>query len=146
MQLIESGRMRILIPDKGYKLVNKNNGIKSEKVYLGKNEAIENYTEIVDEKYINMDYVVELDQVKTTVEENQETTDMSIDLILLSIDALYVMFEPMLAMVPMTMSLNHDAIEEIDPMTNIYLAIVKRGLKDIEDIPDRFKENVRNLL
>ena len=36
MQVIETGMMRVLIPDKGYKLVNKDTGKQMNKVYLGK--------------------------------------------------------------------------------------------------------------
>lgn len=140
MQIINSELFTVLIPEKGYKLVNKNTGKCFKKVYLGKYDSVDNYGEMVDEKYVNMDFVVELDDLKTNVNNNQEHNDLNIDIILLSIDKLYTMFEPILAGIPATMSY------EIDPLINIYVAIVQRGLKDIEDIPEVYKEAVRNLI
>ena len=142
MQVIESGLFTVLVPDKGYKLVNKTTGKYYKKVYLGKIDSVDNYGEVVDEKYVNMDYVVELDEVKNTVNKNKEQNEMNLDLLLLSIDKMYTMFEPMLAAIPMTMSMK----EEIDPMVNIYIAIVQRGLKDIEEVPERYREQVRGMI
>lgn len=142
MQVIESQLFTVLVPDKGYKLVNKTTGKYYEKVYLGKLDLVDNYGEVVDEKYVNMDFVVELDGVKNKVVENQEQSEINLDLILLSIDSLYTMFEPMLAAVPMTMSLRKGT----DPMVNIYVAIIQRGLKDIEEIPERYREHVRTMI
>ena len=147
MQVIETGMMRVLIPDKGYKLVNKDTGKQMNKVYLGKLDSVDNYTEVIDEKYVNMDYVVELNDLKEDYNANKEQNDTAIDLILLTIDELYVMFEPMLAEVPMTMSLFNDGSEQpISKFVLFYSEMVKRGLKDIEDVPERFKEDVRKLI
>ena len=71
MQIIKSTFFTTIIPDKGYKIVNKNNGKFYKKVLLGPNDSVDNYGEVVDEKYINMDYVVELDKLKSTIEENE---------------------------------------------------------------------------
>ena len=142
MQLIESGLFTVLVPDKGYKLVNKTTGKYYKKVYLGKMDSADNYGEVIDEKYVNMDYVVELDEVKTTVNKNQEQNEMNLDLLLLSIDRIYTMFEPMLTAIPMSMSMK----EDIDPMINIYIAIVQRGLRDVEEIPERYREQVRGMI
>ena len=149
MQVIENGLMRILVPDKGYKLVNKNTGRTYMKVYMGKLDSVDNYTEIVDEKYINMDYVVELDDLKEDYNSTKEKNDMSIDLILLTIDELYTMFEPVLASIeePMTMSIFSERTEQpISKLALMYVEMVKRGLKDKDEIPERFKETVNNIL
>ena len=142
MQVIESGLFTVLVPDKGYKLVNKTTGKYYKKVYLGKMDSADNYGEVIDEKYVNMDYAVELDEVKTTVNKTQEQNEMNLDLLLLSIDRMYTMFEPMLAAIPMTMSIRDD----IDPMVNIYTTIVQRGLKNIDEIPEAFKEQVKKMI
>ena len=142
MQVIDSGLFTVLVPDKGYKLVNKTTGKYYKKVYLGKMDSADNYGEVIDEKYVNMDYVVELDEVKTTVNKNQEQNEMNLDLLLLSIDRIYTMFEPMLTAIPMSMSMK----EDIDPMINIYIAIVQRGLRDVEEIPERYREQVRGMI
>ena len=142
MQVIDSGLFTVLVPDKGYKLVNKTTGKYYKKVYLVKMDSADNYGEVIDEKYVNMDYVVELDEVKTTVNKNQEQNEMNLDLLLLSIDRIYTMFEPMLTAIPMSMSMK----EDIDPMINIYIAIVQRGLRDVEEIPERYREQVRGMI
>lgn len=136
MQIIESELFTVLLPDKGYKLINKTNGVCSKKVYLGIMDSVENYGEIVDEKYINMDYVVELDDVKK--EQNQNIED--IDLMLRVMDEMYTMFEPILAMVPRTMRFE-DNNESV--FVNFYYCLVKRGIKDIESVPELYREQVR---
>lgn len=136
MQIIESELFTVLLPDKGYKLINKTNGVCSKKVYLGKMDSPENYGEIVDEKYINMDYVVELDDVKK--EQNQNIED--IDLMLRVMDEMYTMFEPILAMIPRTAGFE-DNNESI--FVNFYYCLVKREIKDIESVPELYREQVR---
>lgn len=149
MQVIENGVSRILIPEKGYKLVNKNTGKQMMKVYMGKLDSVDNYTEIVDEKYVNMDYVVELDDLKEDYNNNKEKNDMSIDLILSTIDELYTLFEVLLNSInePMAMSIFNEIMKR--PISNLalmYVEMVKRGLKDKDEIPERFKEAVNNIL
>lgn len=149
MQVIENGVSRILIPEKGYKLVNKNTGNQMMKVYMGKLDSVDNYTEIVDEKYVNMDYVVELDDLKEDYNNNKEKNNMSIDLILSTIDELYTLFEVLLKSInePMAMSMFNEILKQ--PISNLalmYVEMVKRGLKDKDEIPERFKEAVNNIL
>lgn len=149
MQVIENGVSRILIPEKGYKLVNKNTGKQMMKVYMGKLDSVDNYTEIVDEKYVNMDYVVELDDLKEDYNNNKEKNNMSIDLILSTIDELYTLFEVLLKSInePMAMSMFNEILKQ--PISNLalmYVEMVKRGLKDKDEIPERFKEAVNNIL
>lgn len=93
MQIIESELFTILIPEKGYKIVNKTTGKYYKKVYLGKDDSVENYGEVVDDKYINMDFVVELDELKKTVKESEDLNDAKLDLVINSIDRLYIMIE-----------------------------------------------------
>lgn len=143
MQVIENGLMRVLIPDKGYKLVNKNTGKQMDKVYLGRLDSIDNYTEVIDEKYVNTDYVVELNDLKEDYNTTKEQNEKAIDLILLTIDELYVTFEPMLSEIPST---TDDSEQTVSKFVMFYTEMVKRGLKDIEDVPERFKEAVRKLI
>lgn len=142
MQIIESGLFTVLVPDKGYKLVNKTNGMCSKKVYLGKLDSPDNYGEVVDDKYVNMDFVVELDDMK----EVSKQKDVDIDALLMVVDSMYNMFEPLLAMVPMNMSLENDMEENPQDIVfiNFYVCMIKRGLKTLDEIPERFKESVRS--
>lgn len=138
MQIIKSTFFTTIIPDKGYKIVNKNNGKFYKKVLLGPNDSIDNYGEVVDEKYINIEYVVEIDKLKSTIEQNE----LTIDLLLYSIDEMYTSVEPLLAMVPMTI----DDDNKVSKLVNFYVLMIKRNLKTIEEIPERFREEVNKLL
>ena len=100
MQVIESQLFTVLVPDKGYKLVNKSTGKYYKKVYLGKLDSVDNYGEVVDDKYVNMDYVVELDNLKEEIKHSKENNDVSIDLLLNIIDDMYKLIEPLLMLVP----------------------------------------------
>jgi hypothetical protein len=128
MQIIENSLFTILIPDKGYKLVNKNTGKYYKKVILGKNDSIDNYTEEIDEKYINPEFI--------------EQNELTIDLLLYTIDELYTSVEPLLAMVPMTIETEN----KVSRLVNFYVLMIKRDLKTIEEVPERFREEVNKLL
>lgn len=136
MQIINTELFTILLPEKGYKLINKNTGSCHKKIYLGVNDSPDNYGEMVDEKYINMDYVVELDNLK-------QVSNDSIDLLLMTIDEMFSMFEPLLMIVPATIP------EDIEPVVSrfvyFYAEMIKRDLKKIEDVPERFRMQVMDL-
>ena len=128
MQKIENNLFTILLPDKGYKLVNKNTGKYYKKIILGKNDSSDNYTEEIDEKYINPEFI--------------EQNELTIDLLLYTIDEMYTSVEPLLAMVPMTIETEN----KVSKLVNFYVLMIKRDLKTIEEIPERFKEEVRKLI
>ena len=142
MQIIKSSLFTILIPDKGYKLVNKNTGKYYKKVILGKNDSVDNYTEEIDEKYINPEILEEVDNIKEKFNINIEETNTIVDLLLYSIDELYISIEPVLAMVPMTV----DNEDKISKFVNFYVLMVKRGLKDIEEVPEIFRNDVNKFI
>lgn len=144
MQKIESSFFTVLIPDKGYKIINKLNGQSYQKVYLGINDSIDNYTEEVDEKYVNMDYVVELNDVKESFNFFSEETSNIIDSILLGMDELLQLIEPILGFLPMTLDVEQEKV--VSKFVALYVLMIQRGLKTIEEIPERFKEDVENLL
>lgn len=125
MQIINSRLFTILIPDKGYKLVNKNSGAYYEKIYLGVNDSPDNYGEVVDEKYIN--------------------SAQAIDTLLLAVDEIYSSVEPLLMMIPMMTQEdgNNDISSKLIPF---YVEMVNRGLKSKDEIPEKFKKDVMDLL
>ena len=138
MQIIETNLLRVIVPEKGYKLVNKENNKSFNKVYLGINDSPENYIEVVDEQFVDMKYVVEIDEIKTNNNDN-------LDMLLLSMAKIYEMVEPFLAMVPMTMSIDNEQ-DKPNPLINMYLNMVQRGLLSIDEVPEIFREDVKNLL
>lgn len=144
MQKIESSFFTVLIPDKGYKIINKLNGQSYQKVYLGINDSIDNYTEEVDEKYVNMDYVVELNDIKESFNFFSEETSNIIDSILLGMDELLQLTEPILEFLPMTLDVEQEKV--VSKFVALYVLMIQRGLKTIEEIPERFKGDVENLL
>lgn len=144
MQIIESSFFTTLLPDKGYKLVNKNNGKEYKKVILGKLDSIDNYGEILDDKYINVDYVVEMDELKKSFKEINDQNDFTIDLLLFTIDELYISIEPLLSMVPCAIDVNSDNI--ISNFVKFYTLMIKRNLKNINEVPEKFRDDIRKLL
>lgn len=140
MQIINSNFFTILLPDKGYKLINKTNGQYYKKIYLGINDSIDNYGEEIDEKYVNVDFIVEVDSIKNSINDINEQNNTTIDLLLLTIDEMYFSIEPILASVPMTMSNVTD--EKLSKFVKFYVLMIQRGLKTIDEIPTRFKNDV----
>ena len=144
MQVIKSALFTTIIPDKGYKIVNKNNGKFYKKVLLGPNDSIDNYGEVVDEKYVNIDYVIEMNKLKSTIEQNE----LIIDLLLYSIDEMYTSVEPLLLTL-LSPSIVIGIIEgesNVSKLVNFYALMIKRELKTIEEIPERFREEVSKLI
>jgi hypothetical protein len=145
MQIIKSELFTVLIPEVGYKLVNKTNNKQFFKVYLGISDSIDNYIEVVDDEYVDVKYKVEMSKLKTDVVNNQNNNELNLDLLLMSMAQIYEMVEPILAMIPSPMNEN-DEPENINPLVNMYSTIVKRGLMDIDKVPQAFINDVKNLL
>ena len=114
MKLEERGTLRILTPEVGYKLYCVSTNSYVTKVYLGVNDSIDNYREMVDEDYVDIDMVTELKETQERVSLTEEVnavqdevlnismlatdeinTEYSslVDSILLAIDELYCMIE-----------------------------------------------------
>lgn len=114
MKLEERGTLRILTPEVGHKLYCVSTNSYVTKVYLGVNDSIDNYREMVDEDYVNIDMVTELKETQERVsltekvnavqdevlnismlatdEINTEYSSL-VDSILLAMDELYCMIE-----------------------------------------------------
>ena len=72
MEIIDNGIVRVLTSKKGYKLYSINTNQYYDKVYLGINDSIENYREILDEDYVDPDLsnrVKELEEVINTLQQ-----------------------------------------------------------------------------
>jgi hypothetical protein len=52
--------------------------------------------------------------------------------------------EPLLAMVPMTLDEDYDV--NISKLAYLYALMIKRDLKKINEIPERFREEVKKIL
>ena len=102
----------------------------SKVVYLGKYDGVENYKEIGDN-----DFPINLDNKLKDIEEINKSQDELIDISLLATDEMYLMIEPLL-------SINTMSEKVINGLANLYVAMVMRELKTIEEVPDTFKNYV----
>lgn len=114
MKLEERGTLRILTPEVGHKLYCVSTNSYVTKVYLGVNDSIDNYREMVDEDYVDIDMATELKETQERVSLAEEVnavqdeilnismlatdeinTEYSslVDSILLAMDELYCMIE-----------------------------------------------------
>ena len=89
MKLEERGSLRILTPEVGYKLYSVKTNEYYTKVYLGVNDKLDNYREMVDEEYIDIDMVTELKETQervTLTEEVNATQDEILNISMLATD------------------------------------------------------------
>lgn len=79
------------------------------------------------------------------IEELKEVNniqDILIDTTMLATDEIFTMIEPILDVVPQNISLE----KGVSKMVDMYVCMVQRGLKTIEQIPIRYREEVRRIL
>ena len=134
MKLVERNGLRILTSDFGYLIHNKENDIYAEKFYLGINSNVNDFEEVadsnIDEKLITK--ITEIDK------ENLIQNEL-IDISLLATDEMFMMLEPLLE----SMMINERGLNK---MVDLYVAMVMRGLKTIDEVPLRYREEVRLIL
>lgn len=134
MKLVERNGLRILMSDFGYLIHNKKNDICAEKFYLGINSNINDFEEVadsnIDEKLITK--ITEIDK------ENLIQNEL-IDISLLATDEMFMMLEPLLEAV----QINERGMSK---MVDMYVAMIMRGLKTIDEVPLRYREEVRLIL
>ena len=134
MKLVERNGLRILISDFGHLIHNKENDIYAEKFYLGINSSVNDFEEVensnIDEKLITK--ITEIDK------ENLIQNEL-IDISLLANDEMYMMIEPLLEAI----IINERGVSK---MVDMYVAMIMRGLKVIDEVPLRYREEVRLIL
>lgn len=144
MQIIQAELFTILVPDKGCKLINKETGKEYKKIYLGKNDSVDNYCETVDEKYVDTNYVVELTDLKEKMVEKENDDNDIVDTLLLTLKDMYDMIQPLLMIMPMTMSIDSEGQD--NKFGKFYLLMIKRNLITIDEVPENFKSYVNDHL
>lgn len=88
------------------------------------------------------------EEVSTLTLENEElkstndTQDELINTTMLATDEMYMMIEPLLSEVVQTLSLERS----VSKMVDMYVAMVQRGLKTIDEVPARYREQVKEIL
>lgn len=138
MELVERNGLRILTPRCGHVLYDPVNDIYSEKVYLGKGASPDSYEEVIKEDAIN-----DICDVIPSIIEASEDQYQLLDTTFMAIDEVFCLIEPILAMIPMTMSLER---EVRNPMVELYVVMIQRGLKTIDQVPERYREDVKEIL
>ena len=77
------------------------------------------------------------------LKENNDTQDEVINVSLLATDEMYNMLEPILGMTAETSMLE---VGEVSKMVDLYVVMIQRGLKTIDQVPERYREEVQALL
>ena len=109
-------------------------------------------------KYINGEYIdltsEEIEELKKNtlcqtpsiderVEELEKTNQIQDELInisLLATDEMFCILEPLLS------SVNIINAKGVSKMVDMYVVMVQRGIKDIEEVPLRYREEVRRII
>ena len=76
------------------------------------------------------------------LQEENKTQDILIDTTMLATDEIFTMIEPILELVPQNMTLERSTSKMVD----MYVCMIQRGLKTIEQIPVRYREEVKRIL
>lgn len=127
MQIINKGKLRILMPNNGYELVSKKTGIHSDKVYLSKSDSADNYIEIMKDDYIS------------GIDELKKQKNIEVDLLLDTIDSLILLLEPIFMAMPFEIN---EGLNPIERLVDFYIVIIERGMRTIEEIPLMLKDLV----
>lgn len=109
--------------------------------------------DFLTKEYIMIEEVVQIEEepqeVKKTVEEKIEELkevnniqDILIDTTMLATDEIFTMVEPILEAIPQTLTLERSTSKMVD----MYVCMIQRGLKTIEQIPIRYREEVKRIL
>lgn len=104
--------------------------------------------ELIDE--IIEDIIEELPvEIQPTLEEKMEELkevnniqDILIDTTMLATDEIFTMIEPILDLVPQNLSLERG----VSKMVDMYVAMIQRGIKTIDQVPVRYREEVKRIL
>ena len=111
--------------------------------------SVENYTENDENIVVNYklnEIVVNneptLEEQISEQKEVNKTQDELINISLLATDEIYMMIEPLLSESVQTLSLERS----VSKMVDMYVAMVQRGLKTIDEVPARYREQVKEIL
>ena len=96
--------------------------------------------DIIEELPIEIEPTLE-EKIKELKEVNK-TQDILIDTTMLATDEIFTMIEPILEAIPQTLTLERNTSKMVD----MYVCMIQRGLKTLEQIPLRYREEVRRIL
>ena len=116
---------------------NKDNYIEVDEqpeIELPEEPNIEEPEEILNGYSLAEAYHMLLNENRVLQEKNKEQDEL-INITMMATDEMFMMLEPLLA----------DMLVDgktVSPLINIYAAMVKRGLKTIEEVPEKYKKEV----
>lgn len=112
---------------------------------LQKETSALNETQLMSEELDNI--------IMEAITDSDEKHEALTDVMLCAIDEVFMMLDPLISVseeVVMSMEnseqLNELLNKEVDKMVELYVVMVQRGLKTIEQVPARYREQVRELL
>lgn len=158
MKIIDLDGLIKLEADEGKILTTlSSSNLKTKLIYLGKGDNVNNYIEIDEEPEIEIPEEPELEQPEeildgyTLVEayykltnenrvliEQNKSQDKLLDISMAAINELYSLIEPMLPEDTETLF--------FEKMIDMYVEMIKNGNKDENDIPIRYREQVKSIL
>ena len=112
---------------------------------LQEETSILNETQLMSEEIDNI--------IMEAITDSDEKHEALTDVMLCAIDEVFMMLDPLISVseeVVMSME-NSDQLgellnKEVSKMVELYVVMVQRGLKTIEQVPARYREQVRELL
>lgn len=112
---------------------------------LQKETSALNETQLMSEELDNI--------IMEAITDSDEKHEALTDVMLCAIDEVFMMLDPLISVseeVVMSMENSEQLSEllnkEVDKMVELYVVMVQRGLKTIEQVPARYREQVRELL
>lgn len=136
--------------------------LRTKLIYLGKSDSADNYVEVNEEPEIELPFYGEPDieepeeilngltlaeayyklmNENRVLKEENEIQDMLINTTMMATDEMFQMLEPLL------MGLNTHKVEGgVNPMVDMYVAMITRGLKTIDQVPVRYRDEVAKIL
>ena len=99
---------------------------------ISQNEEVLNRLDMHDE-------IIDINML--ALDELSVTHDELFDVNMLAIDELFTLLESLMVE---TYSMNEEM--EVNPMVELYVVMVQRGLKTLEQVPARYREQVRQIL
>ena len=76
------------------------------------------------------------------LQEENKTQDILIDTTMLATDEIFTMIEPILELASQNLSLE----KGVSKMVDMYVCMIQRGLKTIDQVPERYREEVKRIL
>lgn len=131
MRYLENNGLRVLSCEFGYLIHNKISDVYSEKVYLGKFDSLDDFEEIKNEK-VDDSLITRIN----SIEEKSMIQSNTIDAAILVLDEMLNCIESLLAD---TAKISY---ETKNPIIDFYVIMIQRELKDLNDVPIRYKEQV----